>query len=465
MKFKIWHKLALLLVSITTLTVVIGVGLSQYSFKSGFFDYLSQQEQRRLGNLANTLVLAYKENGSWEFIRNNQRLWFFYLRPRFGRFMPNEPQHRREGRHRPAKDFNHRRPALALLDINKKLIVGNKNFQQKAEYLPLKLDGKTIAYLHSEKYSRITDRLAKLFASKQNNAFVINMLLSIFLSVVVALIVSFYFRKRINTLTKIAKDLTSGQYQHRIDIKHKDELGQLGIDFNTLAETLQKNQQSQQQWIADISHELRTPVAILKGEIEALEDGIRPLNKKAIQSLKQDIERLNKLIEDLYQLSIADMGALKYTKDKFIFDDLLREIIDSFSVRFKKHNLLLQLDNSVSKELLFYGDLQRLFQLLSNLLENSLRYTDSGGTVIVKCQDSQEQITIIVEDSSPGIQAEKIPYIFDRLYRLENSRNRTNGGAGLGLAIAKQIVLAHQGEIFAEKSELGGIKISIQLPK
>jgi len=190
------------------------------------------------------------------------------------------------------------------------------------------------------------------------------MLLSIFLSVVVALIVSFYFRKRINTLTKIAKDLTSGQYQHRIDIKHKDELGQLGIDFNTLAETLQKNQQSQQQWIADISHELRTPVAILKGEIEALEDGIRPLNKKAIQSLKQDIERLNKLIEDLYQLSIADMGALKYTKDKFIFDDLLREIIDSFSVRFKKHNLLLQLDNSVSKELLFYGDLQRLFYRL-----------------------------------------------------------------------------------------------------
>ena len=132
---------------------------------------------------------------------------------------------------------------------------------------------------------------------------------------------------------------------------------------------------------------------------------------------------------------------------------------------FKKQNLSFQLDNSISEQFLFNGDRQRLYQLLSNLFENSLRYTKSGGKVIVSCQDSTKEIMISVEDSSPGIAAEKIPHIFDRLFRLESSRNRVNGGAGLGLAIAKQIVVAHQGEISAQASSLGGIIITIQLAK
>jgi two-component system, OmpR family, sensor histidine kinase BaeS len=462
MKFRIWHKLALLLITITTLTVVFGLSLSHYSFRNSFYDYLSQQEQRRLTNLSNSLLLAYEENGNWEFIRNNNRLWLFYLRPRLGPFMSNNNRHRRDGSHRGP---NRRLPPLALLDINKKLIVGVQGSQEKAQYLPLKSNGKIVAYLHNKKFSQITDHLDKLFANKQNHAFVINMLLAFLLSIVVALVISFFFRKRIKSLIQIARQLTSGQYQHRLVINQQDELGQLGMDFNTLAETLQKNQQSQQQWIADISHELRTPVAILKGELEAVEDGIRPLDDAAIKSLKQEIERLSKLIEDLYQLSIADMGALKYIKSAFVFKQLVEEVIDSFELRFKRQNLSLQLDNSISEQLLFTGDRQRLYQLLSNLLENSLRYTDSGGRVIIHCKENIEQLIIKVEDSSPGIPIEKMANIFDRLFRLESSRNRIKGGAGLGLAIAKQIVLAQQGKIYAERSTLGGIIITFHLPK
>jgi two-component system, OmpR family, sensor histidine kinase BaeS len=469
MKFKIWHKLALLLISITTLTVVIGIGLSQYSFKSGFIDYLHQQEQRRLDILANTLLSAYKENGSWEFIRANNRLWFFYLRPRHGRFMQGRGamhmNNRQPLRNAGSFGFNRKFPPLALLDVNKELIVGLQPPQKKAQYLPIKINDQIIAYLISERFSRITDRLDKMFASKLNDAFLINTLVSFILSVMVALLVSFYFRKRIKSLTQIAKNLTSGQYQHRLEVKQKDELGQLGLDFNILAETLQKNQQSQQQWIADISHELRTPVAILKGELEALDDGIRPLDKSAIKSLKFDVERLRKLIDDLYQLSIADMGALKYIKDDFIFNDLIGEIEDGFAARFDKQNLSFHIDNHLSGQLLFNGDKQRLYQLLSNLLENSLRYTDADGKVVLSCHTDNNDIIIKVEDSAPGISAEKISHIFNRLYRLENSRNRSNGGAGLGLAIAKQIIIAHQGDISAQSSKLGGILLTCRLPK
>ncbi len=483
MNLKIWHKLALILLVMTTVSVVIGVGLSQRSFKHGFLEYIYQQEQRRLAVLGNNLVMAYEENGNWDFIRDNNRLWFFYLRPKPGHFHPEKDRHIREKRHnsfsagdenRPGRPilppggpsgFRQKRSGMALLDAKKQLIVGKPAALENSQLYPLKSEEQIIAYIQSEKFRGITDQLDQIFASEQSHAFLINTLLSLILSVSVALLVSFYFRRRINALTHIARQLTSGQYQQRVDIKQKDELGQLGMDFNTLAETLEQNQQSQQHWIADISHELRTPVAILKGEIEALDDGIRPLNKQAVQSLKQEIERLNKLINDLYQLSISDMGALKYDKQPFIFNDLIDEIKESFNPRFIKQGLSLTIDNSISDKLLFNADKQRLYQLLTNLLENSLRYTDPGGMVVMHCQENVSQIILSIEDSAPGIPANKIPRIFDRLFRLQNSRSRSNGGAGLGLAIARQIVLAHQGTIAALPSELGGIVITCVLPK
>ena len=134
-------------------------------------------------------------------------------------------------------------------------------------------------------------------------------------------------------------------------------------------------------------------------------------------------------------------------------------------MQFEQHKLSLLIDCQSSEAILLNGDKQRIYQLLSNLLQNSLRYTDSGGQVCIHCHSNDKNIVLIVADSTPGISEEKLPYIFERLYRLENSRSRSNGGAGLGLAIAKQIVLAHQGEIFAQTSEMGGLSITINLPK
>jgi len=476
MNFKIWHKLAILLIATTTLTLVIGIGLSQRSFKSGFMDYLQRQEQRRLEGVANNLLQAYVESGNWDFIRGNNQLWFFMIRPRPGRFAPVEGRHMRNrsrGEFFPEHDrgpFPHMRggrrlPKMVLLDENKSLIVGKRKMKGPTQYYPIKQDQQIIAYIESEKPVQITDRLDKMFAAQQNQAFIINTVVSLIVSVLVALLASYYFRRRIRDLNQIAHQLTSGKYEQRVRIKQKDELGQLGDDFNILAETLQKNQRSQQQWIADISHELRTPVAILKGELEALDDGIRPLDNSAIQSLQQEIERLNKLIEDLYQLSVSDMGALKYEKTEFDICGLFTELKDGFKDRFEKQNIRFEGLQNSQNPILFYADKQRLFQLLSNLLENSLRYTDAGGEVRLSCQNSEDSLTIIVEDSAPGIPEQKINQVFDRLFRLDSSRTRANGGAGLGLAIAKQIVLAHRGEIVAAASDLGGVRISCRLPK
>lgn len=481
MNFKIWHKLAVLLIATTSLTIIIGIGLSQLSFKRGFLEYLQHQENRRLEILANNLLMAYEENGSWEFIRNNKRLWGFYLRPRPSdgrRFREPSypslrernqeeyfPDYRMKG-HRPLnrRDGGRHLLQMALLDENKKIIVGNPSFKVETRYFPLTINGNSIAYLQSEKKILIIDRLDKMFESRQNQAFLINTLVSLVISLIVALLASIYLRKRMSGLTRIAHQLTSGEYGQRVEIKQQDELGQLSMDFNILAETLQKNQQSQRQWIADISHELRTPVAILKGELEALDDGIRPLNKAAIHSLQQEIERLGKLVEDLYQLSISDMGALKYEKSDFVIYDLLKELHGHFQARYTKQAINLSIEDFEPKTLEFYGDQQRLFQLFSNLLENSLHYTNSGGEVRIKMSKNEYELIITIEDSAPGIDEEKLPHIFKRLFRVESSRNRSKGGAGLGLAISRQIVLAHQGKISAHPSELGGVTINCVFP-
>jgi len=478
MNFKIWHKLALLLVATTTLTIMIGIGLSQRSFKSGFQEYLHRQEQRRFKDIAGNLLMTYEDKGNWDFIRGNQQLWFFYIRPRPGRFGPVAGRHIREPRQdgffprhesRGPGPFPHmgggrRLPRLALLDEQKNLIVGSSKLKQPYQLYPLEMDNQIIAYIQSEEIKGITDRLDKMFAAQQNRAFVINTLVAFIVSIIVALLASLYFRKRIEPLNQIAKQLTSGQYEQRVQIKQQDELGQLGMDFNALAQTLQQNQLSQQQWIADISHELRTPVAILKGELEALDDGIRPLDKQSIHSLQQEIQRLGKLIEDLYQLSVSDMGALKYEKTNVNFIELFQELEDAFKGRFEKRNIHYS-GISSDATIILHADKQRLFQLFGNLLENSLRYTDSGGEVRLQYENNNRYLQIDIEDSAPGVPDEKLEQIFDRLFRLDSSRNRIKGGAGLGLAIAKQIVLAHQGDIVATCSELGGIKISCIFPK
>ncbi|MCW8932749.1 MAG: ATP-binding protein [Gammaproteobacteria bacterium] len=487
MTFKIWHKLALILILTITIAVVISTVLSQRSFKKSFLEYIEQQQQRQLENLAQNLLNRYEEEGNWAFIRDKKRVWFFYqrLKPeqRKRDRARNENWQQRQARKQEefdsrqernliralpvgqnGKKFNKVRNKIALLDENKKLIVGALLSKENTEYYPLKSNGHIVAYIQRVKFMGITDQLDKIFANKQEQAFLFNTMSTLFISVLVALFISIYFRKRLHVLTHFAEELTSGHYQERVDIKQKDELGQLGMDFNVLARTLQKNQQSQQQWIADISHELRTPLAILKGELQALDDGIRPLNQDAVNSLKQETDRLGKLVEDIYQLSVADMGALKYDKKPFVFSELFIEINDNFSSLFKQKELKLTIDCDFTDAFLFNGDKLRLHQLMSNLLQNSLHYTNSGGQVIIQCLQNEKSIKILISDSEPGVEPEKITQIFDRLFRVESSRSRSKGGAGLGLAIAKQIVLAHQGDIYAQPSELGGITISMVFP-
>nr|CAA6802370.1 MAG: Sensory histidine kinase BaeS [uncultured Thiotrichaceae bacterium] len=213
----------------------------------------------------------------------------------------------------------------------------------------------------------------------------------------------------------------------------------------------------------DIAHELRTPLSILRGEIEAIQDGISQATPQTIQSLHQETLHLQRLVEDLYTLSISDSGSLTYHKTTLNIAGLLRETLAQFDAPLKEAQLILtsEIINIANVE----GDSQRLQQLFQNLLRNSLRYTDTPGKLHVTLTVTSNQVSISFEDSPPGVPNESLPHLFERLYRVESSRNRATGGAGIGLSICHNIALAHDGSISAEPADLGGLKITITLPR
>lgn len=215
-------------------------------------------------------------------------------------------------------------------------------------------------------------------------------------------------------------------------------------------------------FMADISHELRTPLAILRGELEAIQDGVRKLTPESILSLQGEVATLTKLVDDVHQLSLSDEGALAYRKSQTDLVPLLELVSGNFRHRYAQHPLTLTL--TLPDQAPQFGDPDRLMQLFTNLMENSLRYTDPGGTLHISLHQTPGGNVLHFDDSTPGISDAQREQIFERFYRAEGSRNRASGGSGLGLAICQNIVEAHDGTIVAEHSDAGGVRITVHLP-
>lgn len=356
------------------------------------------------------------------------------------------------------------------------IILGTERMAESALWIPLREGddsgetagtGRLLGYLGIENGSRVNAKFDLLFEKEQQRQFTYIAIIVLVLSFVVALPFSKYLVKPILTLRFNARELASGNYQVKLKPKSKDEIGQLARDMNRLAETLSANRLAQRQWIADISHELRTPIAVIRAELEGMMDGIIEMNDYAVKSLHDEMARLTRLVDDLHQLSLADRGALTYTMATINVSDVVRRVLDKHEGILLQRGFQVQFDAVSSGKLL--GDAERLTQLFDNLMQNTLRYTDSStaapGQIQVTIAESAERIFVNWEDSAPGVSADKIEKLFERLYRVEDDRNRASGGSGLGLAICRSIVSAHHGEIQARTSPLGGVSMQIEFFK
>lgn len=496
MRLKIAHQLFLALLLSTGGTLAVMALLAQWSISHGFLNYINQVESERLDTLAIRIQNEYAHQGNWTWLDNNPRTWRWLLRQDASSYERESPPPRPPPLLRPpppplfAGPGIHRyrlpppRPAappplppppadplllgsrLTLLDADRQPVIGRViSTDTQLIEKPLVVDDQTIGWLVLKPLGRITNDRELNFLRQQAHTFLLIAAALLASAALLALLLARQLTRPLRELTGLVKNLASGDYQTRVSLVGKDEIAELGQDINTLARTLADNQQARQRWIADISHELRTPLTVVRGELEALEDGIRPFNRAGLESLQGEIRRLSKLVEDLHELSLSDLGALNYQRRPLDVGEILTQAIDAFATRLQRQGLTLTLAQPTLPILPVNGDRERLLQLFSNLLENAVRYTDAGGRIEVAVSVADHTINVAIEDSPPGVALEDCPRLFERLYRVDASRSRAHGGSGLGLAICQSIVTAHEGTITAQPSILGGLRISVTLPR
>jgi two-component system, OmpR family, sensor histidine kinase BaeS len=476
--------LALLLAS---LLAVLGTSVfSRWSFERGLSALVNARETERVTEIADRLVAFHAEEGSWERLREDKRLWVALLMGRGERMLRERRGPRRDhlppwmprelvepGPWPPGHALEHLSQGsgpvpvelrLMLIDESGRLIYGREALLAGARRIPLQLDGRALGQLALVPGPPVADWPELEFQARQGGWLWIIAAGMLLVSAALAYPVSRGLMRPLRSFQRTIERLAAGDYQARVPVKGGDEIARLGRDLNGLALALEQHDQARRRWVADISHELRTPIALLRAELEALQDGVRPLDPKAVERLHQDALRLGTLVDDLHQLALSDLGALSYRMAPVDIGEVLETDLEAFRPRFAEAGLALGYEDRRRSPRAIQGDAGRLSQLVRNLLRNSLQYTDPGGQLSVTLDLSGDWTLVDFQDTAPGVPPEAMNQLFERLYRLDQSRSRHTGGSGLGLAIAKNVVEAHGGRISARPSPLGGLWVRLELP-
>ena len=264
-------------------------------------------------------------------------------------------------------------------------------------------------------------------------------------------------------LRTAAEQIADGDLSVRADVRAKNELGTVAEAFNHMAAGLHRQQQLRHQMVADIAHELRTPISVIQGTLEAMLDGVLKPEPAELHDLHNETRRLARLVEDLRTLSLADAGQLPLVRQPVDPADVAAGVVSRMQPLAEIRSITL--DASIEQALpAVNADSDRMAQVLTNLIDNALRYTPPGGHVNVRAWRANGHVNIAVADNGPGIPAEDLPNLFERFWRGEKSRNRHSGGSGLGLAIAREIVELHEGTIDVDSGPGEGCTFTISLP-
>ncbi len=350
---------------------------------------------------------------------------------------------------------------LSLFDARHQFVLGEPSDDQ-VSYRPIVVNGKTVGYLGLKPVLDKDDALSINFFSNQKRYLLLVYGLTFFASLVAALLLATYFKKPIQRLLNATRELTKGNFQHQVTVKRNDELGDLSTEINQLATILDQHETSRRVWVADTSHELKTPLAVLQAQIEAMQDGIRKPTPKHFDAMLAQVTSLKKLTQDLADLAQAEAQQLTcYMAEIDPWAVVLHEL-ESFKPKFEQAELQVSAQGeSVRLQL----DIDRFKQIMVNLLGNSIRYTEKGGEVRIHTEQNAHSWSVIVDDSPLGLSDEQLAKLGERFYRVDDSRTRSTGGTGLGLALSVKIAQALGGTLHFEHSPLGGLRCRLTFPK
>ena len=456
MQLTITTKLFLGVLATSILVALVMAITGKVRFQRDFQHYVEAGENRRIESLAKTLEIIYQETGDWTVFDQGEGLWLALLRstPR----LPKSDAGGLSGGPVPGW------PHVALYDTDDHPVAGFVGAGGDTKRHPVVVDGRVVGQIARQRWVGPTEDPDLTFQRAQIRNFLIAALAAVLLAAMAAALLSQIFLAPARAIGKATHRLAAGDFGVRIKLRQSDEFGRLADDFNLLALTLKQTEEMRQRMTADIAHELRTPLTVIQGELSALEDGVRTFTPDTIASLQFEVRALGKLIDDLYQLALSDLGALDYRRSELDLRTECSNALTALRDQCTARGLELEDSGVTGAPLLVHADPDRIRQLLNNLVGNSMRYTDAPGRVCVACRAVADEAVLEVSDSAPGIPEEVLPRIFERLFRMESSRNRASGGAGLGLAICRNIVEAHEGRIEASQSPLGGVRITVRLP-
>lgn len=292
-------------------------------------------------------------------------------------------------------------------------------------------------------------------------------LISFFLSLLTIFIGVLLVQRLVNPLAEViavAQDVAHGKLNARVAVSGPQDLRALNESFNEMAVALEYNDRQRREMLADIAHELRTPLSVIRGRLEGVIDGVYPENGSQVSMALEQTYLLQRLVDDLHLLTLAETRQLPFDKQNVNTGAVIERVLEIFSAEAEEKNISLSF-NEKSGDLSVFVDPQRFEQVLSNLIGNSLRYVPEGSRVWVTANETPGYVRITVNDNGSGIPTEDLPFVFDRFWRKEKSRARLSGGTGLGLAIAKQLIEAQGGTIEARNLHEGGLQVVVTLKK
>ncbi len=471
-----------------------------------FADYLRQVEFEKARFLIADLKAEYAIRGGWEAIKREPRLWRELLN-KHGFDIPPDPKHRpQHAKPRPPysippppndkdrPDGQHVGPSrardkdqpgfpeylpgstlsgpedpfdlgprLAIYDAQYGYVAGDRTPIDKMSLRAIEVHGRLAGWLGIKARKQVMTTLEAAFLRRQYWFIAIVGGVTLVLISLASWIVARQVVRPVKMLSEATRALAQRRYNVGIPIHSQDELGQLARDFSDMARNIEQYETKRRQWVGDIAHELRTPLTILRGEIEAILDGIRDVTPEALNSLLTEVTRLHKLVENLHQLTIAESDTFAMSRKPIDLLTILNDTLNLFQNRLREKGIGLTANNIDNQEVVIRGDRDRLHQLFSNILENTLKYC-SNGKLWVWAVVSPPHVVIHFQDNGPGVPEDSLDRLFDRLYRVDPSRSRKTGGSGLGLAICKQIVQAHEGNIRAANAPTGGLIVTVLFP-
>ncbi len=444
------------------IVAAVGVELTRWKLFGNFSTTATSKfDAERLPDLADALAARYRQRHGWSFLPVESEQRNITLREMV-RWHETLDAQRGNSSASPSLEYR-----IGLLDKDRHYLAGAIADPLLVMFAsidrvqrPLVVDGKTVGYIVAARPQNPDDALAVAFLLDQQQNIFIVAVISVLLSALMAAWLAAHFRKPIRQLVDGARRLEDGQFDSRLAIHRSDELGELAATFNHLAAYLEHTEHSRQQWVADTSHELRTPLSVLRGQMEALQDGVRNATPGNIAIMLAQVHVLTRLVDDLHALARADIEQLSC--DKTIVDvwPLVMETLDAFSGKLSIARLSVTIGASPAHTTV-RCDPDRMRQVLANLLENCVRYTDAGGCIRVQGAVVGDTLRIVIDDSAPGVSGQSLGRLGERFFRVEPSRNRKLGGAGLGLSLCRKILEAHDGRLEFAPSPLGGLRTTV----